>query len=1009
LVSQKAVSDRPIISGYQILGKLGEGGMGVVYKARHVRLGRVVALKMILAGAKARRRDLTRFQAEMEAVARLQHPNIVQLYEVGEHDGQPFCALEYADGGNLAQKLAGTPWPARQAAQLIETLARAIQAAHQQNVIHRDLKPANVLLGIDGTPKINDFGLAKQLTGVSAVQEGEALREPEACLTQTGEIVGSPSYMAPEQAQGKPHEVGAPADIYGLGAILYELLTGRPPFKGETMLDTLEQVRTQDPLPPTRLQPKLPRDLETLCLKALAKVPNQRYATAGDLADDLRRFLDGKPIQARSVSHTEKVLRWCRRNPFVAIPSAAAVLLLVGFIIVLSVSTVLVWRALEREQQNSYYQRIALADREWSANNLGRMEQLLDECPADLRGWEWHYLKRLQYKSLPPLRYDTGLYCLAFHPSGQCLASGSQNGVIKLWDAHTGQLLRIFRVPAGEPIVRSVVFSPDGQRLAAAYSDGRIRIWDARGDKEPLDWEAHRSTVLCLVFGPDGKRLASACVGGPAGGEAKVWDATTGKEILTFWGQLQGVLSLAFSGDGRRIASGGEDKTVKVWDTTTGQEVWTSPEHGAPVLCLAFSPDGRSLASASADLSELIPSEVKLWDAQTGEPRRTLRGHIAYIHSIAFSPDGQRLASVGKDRTVKLWDAATGRETLTLRGHKLAIRAVAFSPDGRQLASASRDHTVRFWDATPLEEKPGEGPLTLPVNPGGGVLGVAFHPDSQRLATVADDVKLWDRHTGKKLLSLPDSEGCWCIAFSPNGNLFAGGKTGGVRVWDVRTAKKLHSLGGFSAVTSGMAFSPDSRHLVSAHWDGTVRVWDMVTGHGEDRIPAAHATGILGLALSPDGSSIVTASNDETVKVWDAATCRSISALEPRHAGPPWCVVFRSDGKLLASSSMDGTIKLWDTGSWKQQGDDLRDPTGGVKNLAFSPDGRLLAWASTDATVKVWHALTKEIQTLRGHTSWVESVAFSLDGKWIASASLDGTVKIWEASSLPESRGLAEQ
>ncbi len=268
-------------------------------------------------------------------------------------------------------------------------------------------------------------------------------------------------------------------------------------------------------------------------------------------------------------------------------------------------------------------------------------------------------------------------------------------------------------------------------------------------------------------------------------------------------------------------------------------------------------------------------------------------------------------------------------------------------------------------------------------------------------------MKLWDRCTGKKLLTLPGSEGFWCIAFNADGKLLAGGKKGEVKVWDIHTGEILRSLGGFSNETPGMAFSPDGRHLITAHFDRTVRVWDMTTGHREDRIPRAHARTILGMALSPDGKAVVTAGLDE-VKVWDA-TGRYIDNLEPPHAGPCWCVAFRSDGKLLASASMDGTIKLWNTGSWKQQGDDLRDPTGGVRSLAFSPDGRLLAWGGMDATVKIWHALTKEIETMPGHTGCVRSVAFSADGEWIASASLDGTVKIWKAPPLPNSTGLGDK
>jgi formylglycine-generating enzyme required for sulfatase activity/tetratricopeptide (TPR) repeat protein len=315
----------PEVAGYEVLAELGRGGTGVVYKARQIRLGRLVALKILLAGARAGPHDLARFRAEAEAIARLQHPNVVQIYEVGEEKGGPFLALEYVDGGSLAARLRGTPLPAREAARLVETLARAVHAAHERGVVHRDLKPANVLLTAGGVPKVTDFGLAKRL-------------DTPAAHTQTGTVLGTPDYMAPEQAEGKG--VGPPADVHALGAILYHLLTGRPPFPGETPLDTMLRLRLEDPVPPSILQPGLPRDLGTICLKCLRKEPHRRYESAEALADDLRRFAAGEPIKARPVGRAERLWSLCRRNPGVAALATVAVALVLTVAAVSSYSAI---------------------------------------------------------------------------------------------------------------------------------------------------------------------------------------------------------------------------------------------------------------------------------------------------------------------------------------------------------------------------------------------------------------------------------------------------------------------------------------------------------------------------------------------------------------------------------------------------------------------------------------------------------------------------------------------
>jgi WD40 repeat protein/serine/threonine protein kinase len=1046
----------PQVPGYEVLAELGRGGMGVVYRARHVQLDRLVALKMILAGSHAGAEARTRFKAEAEAVARLQHPNVVQIYDVGEHEGLPFLALEFCPGGSLADRLDGTPLPPPAAAALAETLAWGVHAAHQAGIIHRDLKPGNVLLGADGTPKITDFGLAKKL-------------DESAGPTRPGAILGTPSYMAPEQAGATAvsqqavavsREVGPAADVYALGAILYELLTGRPPFKGATPMNTVLQVLTCEPVPLRLLVPKVPRDLETVCLKCLQKDPTRRYPSAQALADDLRRYQDGRPIQARPVGAAGKLWRWCRRNPGVAsLTAAVAGAMLAGT----CVSTYFAVRATyfasqaddrrqdaeyqeglahseadraneqsglaranekranekadlaraneERAYHRAYIADVRLAQHYWEKPQVAQVLKVLDnQLPErtggrDLRGFEWYYWERLCHAELLILRGHEGLvHAVAVSPDGKRLASAGADGTVKLWDAATGQVLATLRGHTGR--VLGVAFSPDGRQLASAANGGldeqgrqtvrgEVKLWDVATGQEGRRLPGHAQPASAVAFSPDGKRLASA------GNDklVKVWDLATGREALTLTGHAAWVQSVAFSPDGTRLASSGIDQTVRVWDAQTGQELLCLRGHTAPVRGVAFSPDGTRLASGGLDQT------VRVWGLKEGRQLFSIEGHDYLVSGVAFSPDGKRLASASADQTIKVWDAASGQELLTRKGHTHLVSAVAFTPDGRRLVSGSYDGTVRVWDGQEDQEK-----RTLQGH-AAGVSAVAFAPDGTRLASASSDktLKVWDVAEGRELFALRGHDlPVNSVAFSPDGRHLASSsgeretdaKAEEVRVWDAATGREAFRLPVQQYPVDSVTFSPDGKQLATASRYHDVKLWDAATGRELRSFGGRFGPGLA--FRPPDGNQLAATVPGPGVVVWDLASGREVTRIR---SPIDWLgtVAWSPDGtRLAAASHYAFAAVVWDMGTG-QELCRLEGHKEGVAGLAFSPDGGRLASCSLDGTVMVWDvAGGQEVLTLHGHTHWVNGVAFSPDGRRLASAGEDATVRVWDATARPK-------
>ncbi len=959
----------PQIQGYTIFRELGRGGMGVVYLASQDDLDRFVALKMIIPRDDATADDMTRFKQEATALSRVQHPNLVNVFAFGVHEQRAFIALEFVEGGNLDDKYNGKPQPPLEAAKMAETLARAMHAAHMKDVVHRDLKPANVLLTTDGTPKITDFGLVRRKD-----VHGPTNRP----LTDTGIIMGTPYYMAPEQASGSNELIGPKTDVYALGAMLYEFLTGRPPFMADDGWDTILQVVSDPPVPPSHLNHKIPIDLETICLKCLEKDPKDRYESALALAEDLARFQSSQPILARTVGPHERLWKWAKRRP------AAAGLIATAAVAVLALLR-LGWAhhqhiRLDAEEARQRVVHLSVSNGvhhldadDWYGGLLWFVEALKKD-PANSAREAVHRQRIAAVLGHSPQLVRTWFHngpvrCVAFSHNGRQLVTASADRTAQVWDLETGN-------PSGhamehQGIVFQAWFSPDDQTVLTAGDDGFARLWNAATGSPRGARLQHGKTVNYASFSPNGRRILTS--GGT--NEAILWDSWSGKSIDPPLKHERRVVYACFSPDGRWLATTSEDGTASVWNADTGKRA-ANVRHDGPVTFAAFQPrpKGDMMVTTSTDRT------ARAWKVPSGEPlySQPLQ-HSETVNSAVFNQDGSQFVTTSNDDTVKLWDARTGRLAAPPLQHGSDVRRyAAFSPDGRWVATGSDDNTARVWSTLTGE------PIMTRLVHNGTVYCTALSPDGSLLATVSDDnsVRVWSLLGLRSKASTPAASAAPVeipldVAAPPLPPLHD------LRIEGTRVAGKNPATG------------------AQVHLDLKP------TDAGE-----SEPSRLDYVVFNADGSLLASIQGGrQAVRVWDAKTG---AALTPplRHTGILTNVRFSGTGKLLVTCSSDNTARVWDVSTGALVAPPLRH-RGTVTDADFSPDGTMVVTASKDRTARVWEVHTGEpITPALAHPHSVESAAFSADGKTITTRAADGSTRrrelTQETRSLPELEQLAQ-
>lgn len=1018
------------LGGYELIDEVARGGMGMVFRARQKNPSRVVALKVISSGELATPRMVERFNNEALAAARLSHPNIVPIYEVGEDRGWHFFSMEFVEGRTLADLVRDeAPTPAMAAGLMIK-IARAVEHAHQRGVLHRDLKPANILLDRNNEPRLTDFGLAK-------------IAEQETDITRTHAVLGSPAYMSPEQAAGKSRDITTASDVYSLGTILYELLAGRPPFSSETTPALLRKIMDEEPPPllkkarsrsSAQLQSAASHfsDLTVICFKCLEKLPLKRYATAGDLADELERWQRGEPIFARPAGAWERSIKWARRHP--AWTVLGGMTALAGFVLtfVSLFFNIRLDRARNIAEQNAARHRTQLV-----REHLGEAGRAAEAGNGLIGLFALANALRLEGEGTPEavaIRRRLGL-TLRASPE-----------LLRLWSA------------GGSPYLMK--FSSDNRHLAVGLRDGGLRVWNLLDGAVTAIEPREGERSMGIAFSPDGRLAAESVNAAPFVRVRQLENASAAPRSLPLTQPCDE--AVAFSGGGRWLVTGGD--RLRIWETGTWKEMPLNDNAEGPWIRIVGSPDDRLILALTPNgTGRLLDTTIWRWwetDEEISSPSKTMP---------CFSDDGRWLITI-RDFVMTLRETETGREVFSTP-YSFVIYSPAFSPDGRLFAAPSFRDQARVW-SLPSAGNSEVKAFGTPIRHETGANQTVFSPDGRLLVTAGYDYQLRILHAGRHQLAAPvlhHTALVEAVAFSADGGLLASADAKGlVRVWNLR-ARGVITLAGVPAKPEAV-FTADGKQLVARDGQDRLRVFDATSGVGigeplyngdleTHRESAAaepgqgHWGAPMDLSLDASKRFLAAAVGSHGVRIWELATRKLVASWT--NVGEVFSVAFDPKGTALATGDGIGQVVIRSVSTGREIGKCLTEQAQ-VKRLAWSPSGQWLA-AGSDQEIEVWDAPTMtrignlpardrlaamrfsreggRILTAAGnkgiipgsarlwelpsldstlppmeHGDGVASAALSSDGLWVATGGEDNVVRLWHAASaLPASRAMRHE